>query len=317
MPINRAVTSTISALLATALLVTGCGSDGAKGSDNDNQNNDAQTVPELNELLPQEVRDSGVLTVATDPQYPPCDFTNEDGEIDGFNHDILMAMAPRLGVEIRQEAIAFDGLLPGVESGRFDGAMECITDNLERQQTVQFVDYAYATKSVITLAENASGITENPLTTCGLKAGVQTGTEFVEDAKLFSENCESEGEEPLEVTNFPTAGDQNTALQSGRIDFAFTNTATGAWQNQESNGAFEVISSPLLSRTYVGIVVALDADDTAKALLGALEAIIEDGTYGDIMAKWDLTDISLDEPGINLATERPLELPKACGSCGF
>src|SRR3954470_11067660 len=110
MTINRVVTSTLSLLAATALIVSGCGTDGSEG---DNVQDSAQVVPGLNEMLPQKVRDSGVLTVATDPQSPPCDFTNESGEIDGFNHDILMAMAPRLGVEIRQTGIAFDGLLPG------------------------------------------------------------------------------------------------------------------------------------------------------------------------------------------------------------
>ncbi|MEH1016519.1 ABC transporter substrate-binding protein [Micromonospora sp. CPCC 206060] len=310
MPKSRVVTATLSLLAATALLLSGCGAEADTSKDS------ALLVPKLNELLPQKVRDAGVLNVGTDPQYPPCDFTNQSGQIDGFNHDILMAMAPRLGVDIRQQAIAFDGLLPGVQSGRFDAAMECITDNLERQKTVKFVDYAYATKSVITTSENKHGITKNPLTTCGLKAGVQTGTEFVEDAKLFSKNCESEGKDALQITNFPTAGDQNTALQSGRIDFAFTNTATGVWQAKASGGQFEIIPSPLLSRTYVGIVVGLEADGTAKALLGALEAIIEDGTYDKIMSKWDLKDIALDKPGINLATERPLELPKVCGACG-
>jgi len=306
---TRAVTATAAILSAVALSMSACGADEKDSADS------GQVISELKDLLPQKVRDSGVLTIATDPQYPPCDFTNESGEIDGFNHDILMAMAPRLGVEIKQTAIAFDGLLPGVQSGRFDGAMECITDNLERQETVTFVDYAYATKSVITTADNKHDIAENPLTTCGLKAGVQTGTEFVEDADLFTKNCVAAGEAPLEITNFPTAGDQNTALQSGRIDFAFTNTATGVWQAKSSDGDFEVIPSPLLSRTYVGIVVDKDADDTAQALLGALEAIIEDGTYDKIMAEWDLQDIALDEPGINLATERPLELPTTCGSC--
>ncbi|MFF3854278.1 ABC transporter substrate-binding protein [Micromonospora sp. NPDC002575] len=304
------MTATLSLLAATALLVSGCGAEAETSKD------DSQRVPGLNELLPQKVRDAGFLTVGTDPQYPPCDFTNDAGKIDGFNHDILMAMAPRLGIEIRQQAIAFDGLLPGVQSGRFDAAMECITDNAERQKTVQFVDYAYATKSVITTSENKQNITANPLTTCGLKAGVQTGTEFVEDAELFSKNCQSVGKGALQVTNFPTAGDQNTALQSGRIDFAFTNTATGVWQAKASNGQFKIVPSPLLSRTYVGIVVGLDADGTAKALLGALEAIIKDGTYDKIMSEWELKDIALTEPGINLATERPLELPKICGACG-
>ncbi|WP_456696691.1 ABC transporter substrate-binding protein [Aeromicrobium sp. P5_D10] len=308
---NRAVLTGISMLTAVAFLVSGCGSSEPGSSDESSKRD-----PELAKLLPQKVRDAGVLTVATDPQYPPCDFINESGKVDGFNHDILMAIAPRLGIKIEQPSIAFDGLLPGVQSGRFDAAMECITDNVERQKSVQFVDYAYATKSVMTTADNKRGLTENPLTACGLKAGVQTGTEFVEDAKLFSKNCVSEGKPELKVTNFPTAGDQNTALQSGRIDFAFTNTATGVWQAKSSDGDFEVIPSPLLSRTYVGIVVGPEADDTAKALLGGLEAIIADGTYAKIMDEWDLSDIALDKPGINLATERPLELPTACGACG-
>lgn len=313
---NRVTAAAFSLIAMTVLIVSGC-TTGA-GTPTDNGSNNDLLIQELHDLLPESVRESGVLTVATDPQYPPCDFTNDDGEIDGFNHDLLMAMAPRLGVEIKQEAISFDGLLPGVESGRYDGAMECITDNLERQKTVQFIDYGYATKGIITTSDNAKDIGENPLSVCGLQAGVQTGTEFVDDAARFSENCENEGLEPLNTTNFPTAGDQNTALQSGRIDFAITSIATGVWQAKGSDGAFEVFPSPLLSRTYVGIVVALDADDTANALLGALEAIIDDGTYDEIMNdKWQLSDLALDKPGINLASSDPLELPALCGTCGF
>jgi len=309
------VPAVLSLLAVTALLVSGCTAGSSTG---DGGATDDQVVPELNALLPDSVRESGVLTVGTDPQYPPCDFTNDAGEIDGFNHDLLMAMAPFLGVEIKQEAISFDGLLPGVESGRFDAAMECITDNLERQKTVQFVDYAYATKGLITLSANDHDISENPLSICGLHAGVQTGTEFVDDAARFSENCAQEGKPAVEITNFPTAGDQNTALQSGRIDFAITSIATGVWQAKESDDAFVVFPSPLLSRTYVGIVVGLEADGTAKALLGALEAIIEDGTYDEIMdGKWGLSDLALATPGINLASTNPLELPELCGACGF
>jgi polar amino acid transport system substrate-binding protein len=304
--------ATASLIAAIALLATGC----ASGSAAPAASSSAAMDTKLHDLLPAAVRDSGVLTVATDPSYPPCDFTNDSGAIDGFNHDILMAMAPVLGVTIKQEAISFDGLLPGVQSGRYPAAMECITDNLEREKTVKFVDYAYATKSLITTAANEKKITKDPLSVCGLQAGVQTGTEFVDDAARFSENCEKAGKDALKVTNFPTAADQNTALQSGRIDFAVTDTATGAWQVKTSNNAFTVISSPLLARTYVGIVVGLDADDTAAALLGALQKIVEDGSYGKVMAKWDVTDTALDKPGINLASTEPLTLPELCGACG-
>lgn len=54
-----------------------------------------------------------------------------------------MVMEPHLGVEIEQESIQFDGLIPGVQSGRYDAAMECISDNEERREVVQFVNNAY------------------------------------------------------------------------------------------------------------------------------------------------------------------------------
>ncbi|MCE0762501.1 ABC transporter substrate-binding protein [Pseudonocardia kujensis] len=314
MPKPRALMATVSVAAAVALLISGCGSGSSTPTAGDSTT--SQVIPELYDRLPQQVRDSGVLTVATDPSYPPCDYTDDSGEIAGFNHDLLMAMAPRLGVKITQEAIAFDGLLPGVQSGRYTAAMECITDNAERQKTVQFVDYAYATLSLMATAANPKTITSNPLSVCGLHVGVQIGTEFVDNARMFSENCVAQGRPELEVTNFPTAGAQNTALQSGQIDFAVTDTATGAWQNKTSNNAFTIIPSPMLARTYVGIVVPRDADDTAQALLGALQAIIKDGTYDQIMSQWGLSDAALKEPGINLAATRPLELPTRCGACG-
>ncbi|WP_214108691.1 ABC transporter substrate-binding protein [Acrocarpospora catenulata] len=287
------------------------------GSSRSPINTNAEAISALHDKLPADIRDRGEMIVATDASYPPCDYLDPaTNKIAGFNHDILMAIAPRLGITIKQESIAFDGLLPGVQSGRYSAAMECITDNQERQKQVMFVDYAYAAKGVLTTVKNPGQVSENPLSLCGLKAGVQTGTEFVDDAKRYSENCVKAGKAGLNVTNFPTAADQNTALQSGRLDLVFTDVATGAWQKKESGGAFEIWSSPLMAQTYVGIVVDKDNRPLAEAILGALEATIKDGTYQKVMDSWGLSHVALTEPGINLATERPLPLPELCGACG-
>lgn len=298
--------------LATACLLAA----GGCGTSDDTAGAGASADPELHAKLPASIRDAGTMTVGTDASYPPCDYMNDQNKIDGFNHDILMAMADRLGIEIAQRSLAFDGLLPGVQAGRFSAAMECITDNADREKQVTFVDYAYAVKGVMTTSSNPGGVTENPLSLCGLKAGVQTGTEFVGDAARYSKNCEKSGRQPLAVTNFPTAADQNTALRSGRIDLAFTDLATGEWQKKVSGNPFSVFTSPLMARTYVGIVVKKQDTELAEALRSALAAMVEDGSYSKIMKSWSLDDIALDTPGINLASTRPLELPQLCGACG-
>lgn len=312
--LKKAKALPVTFLSISAILLNGCGSNGESEAE---ENNDDLMVQEIYDLLPEEVQDSGVLTVATDPQYPPCDFINDDGEIDGFNHDLLMAMEPRMGVDIEQEAISFDGLIPGVESGRFPAAKECISETEERREIVDFVNYAYATKSLILPDENTHNITENPLTVCGLHAGAQTGTEFADDLEFISENCEQEGQPPVEVTHFPSAGDQNTAIDSGQIDFAITNTATGVWQNEESGGQYEIVANPLLAKQILGMVVGKGEDDLAQAFYLALDEIIEDGTYMEIMEEWGLEEIAIEEPGINLAESDPPPEPELCGACGY
>lgn len=277
--------------------------------------NGAEVDSELFSLLPEDVQESGVLVIGTDPGYPPCDMINDEtGEIDGYNHDILKAMEPYLGVEIQQEELQFDGLIPGVQSGRFHGAMECMSDNAERREVVQFVDNAYGGNGLMIMKSNPADVTENPLTMCGVKTGVQTATNFVDNAATFSENCEQEGLPPLEVTEFPSAADVSTALESGQIEATFTSLATARWQESQGRDVTS-FSSPLIPADYHGIVVGLEEDDLAQALLGALEAAIEDGTYQEVMEEWDIEELALLEPGINLGETRPLDEPELCGAC--
>lgn len=301
----------LGATVAGLIALSGCSSAAPEEASRDVADN------ELFSLLPEDVQESGVLVIGTDPAYPPCDFINDEtGDIDGYNHDILMAMAPHLGVEIRQEALQFDGLIPGVQSGRFHGAMECMSDNEERREVVKFVDNAYGANGLMVMQENPAEVTENPLTMCGVKTGVQTATNFVENAAVFSENCEQEGLPPLVVTEFPSAADVSTALASGQIDATFTSLATARWQEAQGQ-AVTSFASPLIPKDYHGIVVGLEEEDLANALLGALEAAIADGTYQEVMEKWDIDELALLEPGINLGEERPLEQPELCGACGF
>ena len=144
------------ALLAGAMLVGGCStaSTGApEGSSSPSQAAPTATATEptvsataaneLNALLPQAVREKGVLILGTDAEYPPCEYYDESGEMVGFEPDLWNAIGEKLGVEVKPESISFDGLMPGVESGRFDAAMECIADRPEREEKYTFVDFYY------------------------------------------------------------------------------------------------------------------------------------------------------------------------------
>ncbi len=105
--------------------------------------------------LPQKYRQSGVIKLVTDAKYPPFQSMNDAGEMVGFEVDLWNAIAARLNVKMDVTSVAFDSLIPGVQSGRWDIAMEGITDNAERQKVVSFVDYGYTTSSAYILEQKA------------------------------------------------------------------------------------------------------------------------------------------------------------------
>src|SRR5699024_12116634 len=64
--------------------------------------------------------DKYVYTVATDNSYAPFEFINEEtDELEGFDVDLIKALADEAGIEIEIEQLEFDGIVAGLGSGKF------------------------------------------------------------------------------------------------------------------------------------------------------------------------------------------------------
>ena len=110
------------AVLATLLVLTlaACGGD---GDDDDDQargpSSEGACAGETADLL-AEVCEEGVLTVSTDPAYPPQSKLNEQtGEYEGFDIDVATEIAKRLGVDVAWEAPTWDVITAGSWNGRW------------------------------------------------------------------------------------------------------------------------------------------------------------------------------------------------------
>ena len=91
--------------LALALGLTACGGCDDEASDD----------------LLAAIEEKGVLTVSTDPAYPPQSELNEDtNQYEGFDIDVATEIAERLGVEIAWEAPAWETIIAGNWNGRWD-----------------------------------------------------------------------------------------------------------------------------------------------------------------------------------------------------
>ncbi|HEY0275736.1 MAG TPA: ABC transporter substrate-binding protein [Paenirhodobacter sp.] len=258
------------------------------------------TDPALHALLPAKVRESGVITLATDAHHAPCDFLMEDNKtFTGWEEDYRQALAKKLGITIKPVSIAFDGLIAGVQSGRYDLAMKCISDTPVREQQVDFVDMSLSSNGVYALA--TSNVTEDPKSLCGLRAGSQTGTTYGQTvSNVLSPYCEKNGLKPIEKLEFGSQDATVLALLSGRVDFLVNDVSSAKYIRYNSTKELKVLVPDIIEKWVNGIVVQKGNDELSKALLAGAQAILADGSYDKIMEKWDLKPLILREPGINI-----------------
>ena len=252
-------------------------------------------------LLPQDVKDRGYITVATDLSYAPFGMVGEDGSTPtGIDIDTAAALEEVLGVEVRIESVSFDAFLPGLETGRFDAGFNAITDTPERREVVDFLDINQYGGLFLTEPDSEIEITE-PLSACGLTVGAEQGSDTIAFLEGLSGECTGDGEEAIVTSPYGSLADALVALSSGRVD-AVIGGSTAGYNAENSGGAYEV-NGPVLANLDGSIPtggVALPKDSaSADALLAAFTQMYDDGTLADIYASYGVNADMLIEPVIN------------------
>lgn len=294
-------TTWLAALATASLLITGCSTNTAASPA---ASSSAPSSPAASSAAGK------VVTLATDANYPPCESIEAGSEtMVGFEPDIWNAIAAKLGITLKVENTDFDSLIPGVQSGRYDLAMECISDREAREKQVTFLDFIYAEISVVTTEKYAGPINDtDPLSVCGETMGAQTGFDTVDLIKNeINPECVASGKKEVEIKEFPDAPATYNALYAGRVDFVVQDTAAAALLNKTAPVKLVIHENSKLPKLYLGMIFNKDNTATIAEWQKGLEAIIADGTYAEILKKWDISSLALNEPGINLATTRPIK----------
>ena len=139
----------------------------AEAAEAENEETEAEAEAEQSE-------NKGVLVMATNAEFPPYEF-HDGGEIVGIDVEIAAAIAAEMGMDFEVEDIAFDSIIPEVQSGKADFGAAGMTVTEDRKQSVDFSDsYATATQVIIIKEDNADIVSPDDLE--GKTIGVQLGT---------------------------------------------------------------------------------------------------------------------------------------------
>jgi len=267
--------------LALPALLSACG-----GSSEANDKPSFDKAAPLHSALPKELQDKKSITIASNVEYPPFEFYDTD------NKTVL-------GIDIEFENIAFDAIIPGLVSGRYEMAMSAMTDNKERQQEVDFVDYFAAGAGVLAHEDDADKYATLE-DMCGTTVGIVKGTTEVAQAEDQSKKCEAAGDDKIESIVFPGQNQVILALQNDRVDAVLMDSAPGAYAASQTKGL--VMSKPYESQPF-GIVFAKGSTELQKAVQQALEALLEDGDYLEALEKYGLESGAVDAFPVNGGTQ--------------
>jgi len=86
----------------------------------------------------QKIKDADKLVVGTSTPYEPMEYTDENGDIIGFDIDVAREIASALDVKLEIKDLVFDDLLDAVEDGSVDIAIAAITITIDRSEQVLF-----------------------------------------------------------------------------------------------------------------------------------------------------------------------------------
>jgi polar amino acid transport system substrate-binding protein len=246
---------------------------------------------------------AGKLTVCSDMPYEPFEYFDASGNAIGSDIEIATGIATRLGLQIQVINSVFDTIIAAVTSGKCDIIVSDQNITPDRLGQVDMIPYQQAKQALAVLKGNPAGINTD-LDACGKKVGAETGTTeqgYLEGADLYKQSgglkkkCADAGKPAPVSVPFQKDSDAFAALAAHQVDAYFADEPVVDTYVQKQPDQFEkpAFSLPAIK---VGISVPKPDDNhkatssghtaLADAVSAALIAMINDGSYAQILAKF-------------------------------
>lgn len=287
----------LAVMLMSVLAFTGCSSstttapassesDAAGASTETEAAESAASNSALEEHSVAGIQKKGKIVFATEAAYAPYAFKDADGNIVGFEKTIMEEVAAALGVEAEINDMAFDSVIPSVQSGLADVGIAAITPTAERAEAVNLtVKYWEGGQIALVRAEDAEKFaTDEDLT--GIVIGAQKGSYQQQVCDAFY----AEGNTTRYLETVPTLVND---LKVGNVDVLIMDEINGKMYAQEN----EDLATGFMAQDMEGVdggnamALALGNDDLTEYINGLIEGWKEDGS----LDQWFADAVALQE----------------------
>lgn len=250
----------------------------------------------------------GKFTVAINPWDPPiATYATDAKTVVGADPDIAQLLADSLGLQLELVPVAWEDWPLGVSSGKYDAVISNVTVTEERKLKFDFSTYRRDVLGFYVKADSKITSIKEPKDVAGLKVITGAGTNQEKIILEWDRQNVAADLKPIEVQYYDDRAAADLALQSGRADVEFNPNATQAYK-AAINGTRKLVGTvsggwPLTAEIAV---TTKKGAGLADAVTLALNDLIKNGKYGEVLKRWSLTAEAVDQSKTN-----PAGLPKS------
>jgi octopine/nopaline transport system substrate-binding protein len=251
------------------------------------------------------------VTIATEGEFRPWNFTKADGTLDGYEIDLIKYLCAHMKVECTTVVQSFDGMIPALNAGKFDAIISGMSATPKREEVIAFSEsygttgQTFATLNsgalaqlplkgeVFSLASDEAGAAEAVKKLAPMLKGKTIGVQGSSIAAAFLDKYLKD---IATIQEYKTTEQHDLDLKAGRVDLIMASTAYLSTAAAKPGNEDMVLTGPrfqggLLGR---GSSVGLRKSDTElKARFNeAIASAKADGTIKALSDKWFGFDVT-------------------------
>lgn len=218
------------------------------------------------------------IVVATNANWPPMEFLNEQKEPVGYDIDFVKAVAKEAGFTVRFQETAWDGIFAGLDSNNYQMIASAVTITEERQKAYGFTVPYYEVQQIVISRKGDSYPDFASLK--GKVLGGQIGTTGIfvaEKAKCGAA-----------IREYDDVGLAIQDLVNGRIDAAICDSPVALYYANKKEGFSDKlqISFRTPGDEFYGFVVQKNNKKLLEQLDKGIAAVRAKGIEKELMKKW-------------------------------
>ncbi len=215
------------------------------------------------------------IRVATDATWPPFEFVNDEtSKIEGFDIDVMNAIAERENLDIEFVNVGWDALLAGMAQGTYDAAISSITITEDRKKEMLFSNPYFEAGQIITVLKSNTTITGKDNLT-GM-VGAQLGTTGAMEIEKIA---------GATLKNYDDIGLAFQDLMNGQIVAVVCDNPVALGYVGKNPDKLKIVGAAFTDENY-GIAVAKGKADLLAKINAGLQAVIAEGLIEEFSAKW-------------------------------